>query len=316
MQKLQCELCGSIDILRTDDGFFQCQHCGCKYTLEQAKSLLGIVAETTIGDTELNRRVENAKAQMKIGQPAEETIRSIIVDFPASWKGYFLFIENLSMKINKDLENAFIHCHNDINLGRQYYDSLLVIANESNEISEQEVNDLWHGITEKLYNGLINGEISVEYHSEYSRMPIFKESNCEIVEEVQKAVQIGYNNKKMLEKYNIGIRGFDFHDNRESFLAYGLNNDWGVKNIECYAGHCLLGKEANDIYYFPFKPVIINEKNIGKIVEFAKSNIRNFILETNRCPRCSEKVKKTLIGNSYKCTNERCSNVYKLSDLM
>ena len=40
MQKLQCELCGSVDIVRTDDGFFQCQHCGCKYTLEQAKALL------------------------------------------------------------------------------------------------------------------------------------------------------------------------------------------------------------------------------------------------------------------------------------
>ena len=52
MQKLQCELCGSVDIVRTDDGFFQCQHCGCKYTLEQAKALLSTV-ETTIGRSEL-----------------------------------------------------------------------------------------------------------------------------------------------------------------------------------------------------------------------------------------------------------------------
>ena len=39
MQKLQCELCGSVDIIRTDDGFFRCEHCGCKYTLEPAKAV-------------------------------------------------------------------------------------------------------------------------------------------------------------------------------------------------------------------------------------------------------------------------------------
>ena len=40
MQKLQCELCGSIDIIKTEENVFQCQHCGCKYTLEQAKTLI------------------------------------------------------------------------------------------------------------------------------------------------------------------------------------------------------------------------------------------------------------------------------------
>lgn len=40
MKKLQCELCGSVDFVRTDDGMFQCQCCGCKYTIEQAKTIL------------------------------------------------------------------------------------------------------------------------------------------------------------------------------------------------------------------------------------------------------------------------------------
>ena len=40
MTRLQCELCGSIDIIKTADNVFQCQHCGCKYTLEQAKTLI------------------------------------------------------------------------------------------------------------------------------------------------------------------------------------------------------------------------------------------------------------------------------------
>lgn len=40
MRKLQCELCGSVDILKTADNLFQCQCCGCKYTLEQARCLV------------------------------------------------------------------------------------------------------------------------------------------------------------------------------------------------------------------------------------------------------------------------------------
>jgi len=40
MKKLQCELCGSVDIIKIEDDLFQCQHCGCKYTAEQAKILI------------------------------------------------------------------------------------------------------------------------------------------------------------------------------------------------------------------------------------------------------------------------------------
>ncbi len=67
MQKLQCELCGSVDITRTDDGFFRCEHCGCKYTLEQAKAMLGTV-ETTIGTAELEQLLKNAKTQYDLGE--------------------------------------------------------------------------------------------------------------------------------------------------------------------------------------------------------------------------------------------------------
>ena len=40
MLHIDCELCGSDDFLRLDDGYFQCQVCGCKYSVEQARNLL------------------------------------------------------------------------------------------------------------------------------------------------------------------------------------------------------------------------------------------------------------------------------------
>ena len=39
LRKLQCELCGSTDMMK-QDGFFTCQHCGCKYSLEEARKMM------------------------------------------------------------------------------------------------------------------------------------------------------------------------------------------------------------------------------------------------------------------------------------
>ena len=89
MQKLQCELCGSVDIVRTNDGCFQCQHCGCKYTLEQAKAMLGTV-ETTIGTAELERLLKNAKTQYDLREDseAEKTYTQITKQFPDDYRGW------------------------------------------------------------------------------------------------------------------------------------------------------------------------------------------------------------------------------------
>lgn len=89
MQKLQCELCGSVDIVRTDDRFFRCEHCGCKYTLEQAKAMLGTV-ETTIGTAERERLLANAQTQFDLGQfiAAEKTCSEVTKQFPDDYRGW------------------------------------------------------------------------------------------------------------------------------------------------------------------------------------------------------------------------------------
>lgn len=39
MKALQCEMCGSQDMLK-QDGYFVCQHCGTKYSVEEAKKMM------------------------------------------------------------------------------------------------------------------------------------------------------------------------------------------------------------------------------------------------------------------------------------
>ena len=42
MQAIRCELCGSGDIMK-QDGFFVCQNCKTKYSIEEARRLIGVV---------------------------------------------------------------------------------------------------------------------------------------------------------------------------------------------------------------------------------------------------------------------------------
>ena len=42
MQPIRCELCGSSDIMK-QDGFFVCQNCKTKYSLDEARKLVGFV---------------------------------------------------------------------------------------------------------------------------------------------------------------------------------------------------------------------------------------------------------------------------------
>lgn len=39
MKQLTCEMCGGVDLIKTD-GYFVCQHCNTKYTVEEAKKMM------------------------------------------------------------------------------------------------------------------------------------------------------------------------------------------------------------------------------------------------------------------------------------
>ena len=102
MKKLQCELCGSLDILKTADDLFQCQCCGCKYTLAQAKSLLGTV-EVVKGNAELERLLSNAAVQNKNGdyEDAKKTYAGLQKEYPADYRVWWGMVESEFLSIAK-----------------------------------------------------------------------------------------------------------------------------------------------------------------------------------------------------------------------
>ena len=60
MKKISCELCGSNQLIK-QDGFFVCEHCGTKYSAEEAKKLLidGIVEVTGSVKIDSSDRLSN-----------------------------------------------------------------------------------------------------------------------------------------------------------------------------------------------------------------------------------------------------------------
>ena len=91
MQAMKCELCGSSDIVKKD-GLFVCQHCGTKYSVEEAKKLIGVV---TIDKT---KDIENWKVLAKRSRFEGNAVNAakyygmIVEQEPENWEASFFHV--------------------------------------------------------------------------------------------------------------------------------------------------------------------------------------------------------------------------------
>lgn len=106
MQSIKCELCGSNQLIKKD-GFFQCEHCCTKYTLEEARKLIvsGTV-EVVTGNAEKERLLKNAEAFYKLGEIEKALLlyKDIQDKFPEEargWEGTLIIIANEGLCITE-----------------------------------------------------------------------------------------------------------------------------------------------------------------------------------------------------------------------
>lgn len=106
MKKLQCELCNSVDIVKIANDMFQCRHCGCKYTAEQARSLISGTVEIVKGDAEKERIIANAETQSKLGDidGAMEAYQKLQKEYAADYRVWWGWITARLAKINETCE--------------------------------------------------------------------------------------------------------------------------------------------------------------------------------------------------------------------
>ncbi|HWP21958.1 MAG TPA: TFIIB-type zinc finger domain-containing protein [Candidatus Cryosericum sp.] len=88
MEAIKCELCGSNDFAK-EGNFFVCQHCGTKYTTEDAKKLLITV---TIDKSEEIKNLYVLARRAKAANDAENAYKyyeMILQEEPYSWEAVF-----------------------------------------------------------------------------------------------------------------------------------------------------------------------------------------------------------------------------------
>lgn len=131
MKAFVCEMCNSNDLVK-QDGFFVCQSCGTKYTVEEAKKLLGTVK---IDDSdELNNLYELARRARDNNniENAQKYYEQIMVKDPSSWEANFFSVYFQSMNTNiagiinaavvftNNLDSVFKLIKNSVNEKEQY----------------------------------------------------------------------------------------------------------------------------------------------------------------------------------------------------
>lgn len=126
MKKLACEMCGGIDLIKKD-GVFVCEHCGMKYSAEEAKKMMidgTVEVQGTVkvdSSNELKNLYQAARNAREAGdyETAQRHYERISTLDPDSWEAVFYTvilrkchltngqIESFANGVNNSLEKVF-----------------------------------------------------------------------------------------------------------------------------------------------------------------------------------------------------------------
>ena len=112
MKAIVCEMCGGRDLVK-QDGLYVCQHCGCKYSAEEAGNLFEInVKSEADGISVCEQLLERGNTYLKFEdyKSAQNTFKEFINTYPHKRIGYEKYFtaltENFSEYFAYDLANS------------------------------------------------------------------------------------------------------------------------------------------------------------------------------------------------------------------
>ena len=97
MQAMVCELCGSNDIVK-QDGYYVCQHCGTKYTVEEAKKLIGVVKIDKTEETDNLLLLARRAREENNSENAEKYYGMVLIQSPNNWEASFFHVYYQAME--------------------------------------------------------------------------------------------------------------------------------------------------------------------------------------------------------------------------
>lgn len=97
MKAIVCEMCTSNDVVK-QDGYYVCQSCGTKYTVEEAKKLLGTVKVDKTEETEKLLVLARRAREENNSENAEKYYGLILQEDPNNWEASFFQVYYRAMQ--------------------------------------------------------------------------------------------------------------------------------------------------------------------------------------------------------------------------
>lgn len=97
MKAMVCEMCGGQDLVK-QDGVYVCQHCGTKYTVEEAKKLLGTVKVDRSEETEKLLVLARRAREDNNSENAEKYYGMVLQEDPNNWEAAFFQVYYRAMQ--------------------------------------------------------------------------------------------------------------------------------------------------------------------------------------------------------------------------
>ena len=91
MNAIICEICGSNDLVK-QDGLFVCQHCGTKYTVEEARNLLGTVKIDKSEESQNCLTLARRAREIGDDASAEKYYAQVLLNDPNHWEAAYYSI--------------------------------------------------------------------------------------------------------------------------------------------------------------------------------------------------------------------------------
>ena len=114
MQAMVCEMCHSNDLVK-QDGVYVCQHCGTKYTVEEARKLLGAVKIDKTEETEKLLILARRAREDNNSENAEKYYGMVLQEDPNNWEAAFfqVYYQSIQCRI-MDISSAAYSVANNI----------------------------------------------------------------------------------------------------------------------------------------------------------------------------------------------------------
>lgn len=136
MKQLTCEMCGGTDLLK-QDGVFVCQTCGCKYSVEEARKMMGGVSSTPVevkNAAQLENLLNLAKSSFtsKNYAQAENFCNQVIAMDDKNYDAWKLKGEAINFQINST-NQRILEVYNCI------MTSYRILSDEEKEVKKYEI---------------------------------------------------------------------------------------------------------------------------------------------------------------------------------